>query len=341
MILQRQNKKLYQSLLGLALGASLLISGASSAIAQSWPDRPLSIVVPAGTGGTNDRAARLMARFISEELGQPVTVVNRPGGGNMLGHLYFNQQPADGYTLMRTTSMPYMTMNQLAQGADFEIDEFHPLNLSDFGVTVMATSNNSRFETVDQVLAEIRARPGRVTIGVQPTSTDMINFMVFLEKFGLTRNDVRIVTYDSGGPVRNGIVGGQFDIGMVGDQGMHALRGQFRPLLSFTEEAYDTWDAPHVVGFATKEGVTDYSPVLSGSIQGYFVHTKLMEAYPDRYARLVQVFDNISKNPEAIKAHNEQGLGIKWMGPDRSRVRMLLEHEALGVPEILEIVSPK
>ena len=87
-------------------------------------------------------------------------------------------------------------------------------------------------------------------------------------------------------------------------------------------------------------GVTDYPHVLSGSIRGYFVHTELKDAYPERYARIVEAFENISSNPEAIEAHVSQNLTIDWMGPDAGRAMMLREHASLARPEFLSIVQP-
>ena len=303
--------------------------------ALAFPDRPLTIVVPAGTGGTNDRAARLMANHLAEELGQPVQVVNRPGGGNLLGHVYFQQQPADGYTLVRTTAIPYMTINQIVQGADFVIEDFQPINITDIGTSILATSNDSPYETIFDLVEAIRENPGSISVGVQPTATDFINLTFFLEALGLTTDDVRVVTYDSGGPVRNGIIGGQFDVGAIGDQGMAPRQGEFRPLMSFAEERSPIWDAPTVLEVMEAEGVADYPRILSGSMQGYFLHTALMEAYPDRYERLVAAFEAISQKEAAIAEHEAQALGIEWLGPERSREMMLRAHAALDDPEIL------
>lgn len=319
--------------------ASAMVIGAHSVSADEFPDRPLTMVVPAGTGGTNDRAARLISRYLAEELGQPIQVVNRPGGGNMLGHVYFQQQPADGYTLMRTTAFPYMTINQLIQGADFEIEDFQPVNLSDIGTSIIATSNDSRFSSIDELIAEIRENPGTVSVGVQPTSTDMINMAIFLEALGVSRDDVRVVTYDSGGPVRNGIIGGQFDVGAIGDQGMQARRDEFRTLMVFSEEPSHVWDAPHVLEVAESEGI-EYPRVVSGHIQGYFVHTELMQAYPERYAKIVEAFQKVSENPDAIADHEGQDLGIDWVGPEASLELMMRGHNAINDPEFLELVRP-
>jgi putative tricarboxylic transport membrane protein len=319
--------------------AAALFAPAAAAVADSFPERPLTIVVPASTGGTNDRAARLMSSFLSEELGQPVQVVNRPGGGNMLGHMYFLQQPADGYTILRTTMAPFLTINQLVQGAELEIEQFHPVNITEIGTSLVATSNTSRFESMADVISALRAGDRTITVGVQPTATDYVNLSIFMEALGYTTDDVRIVTYDSGGPVRNGIIGEQFDIGVVGDQGMAALREEFRPLMTFSLERSPVWEVPSVVEVVTAAGVDEYPNILSGSIQGYLVHSELVEEFPDRYAAIVAAFERISNNPTAIEAHALQDLGLAWMGPEESGRLLEQQHAVISQPDVLGRLS--
>lgn len=333
---------IWRNLTGLtaaALGCAAMIAGPT--LAQDYPDQPITMVVPAGTGGSNDRAARLISGFLSEELGQPISVINRPGGGNLLGHIYFQQQPADGYTILRTTAIPYMTVNMLVQGAEFDITDFKPINLGDIDTSVIAVAEDSEFATIDELLAEIRNNPGTVSVGVQPTSADMINFRIFLEAVGLSEDDVRIVTFDSGGPVRNGIAGAQFDAGVIGERGLRPMAEQVNTLMVFAEEALDVWDAPAVRDVTAAEGVADYPNILSGSVRGYFVHGSLEKEYPARYQRLLEAFKAVSEDEDAIAAHNEQQITIDWYGPELSTEIMLREHENLTNPEYLNVLMPE
>lgn len=323
-----------------ALVSTIIMVAATATSAQEFPNKPLTIVVPADPGGSNDRAARLMSTFLAEELGQPVSIINRSGGGNLLGHVHFQQQPADGYTILRTTAIPFMTINQFVQGASFEIEDFQPINLSDIDTSVIAVSSGSRFETIDDLLAEIRTNPGTVSIGVQPTSADMINFMVFLEAIGLTEDDVRIVTYSGGGKVRNGIAGEQFDAGVIGERGLRVMDGQINTLMVFAAEPIDVWDAPTVLEVTNAEGITEYPNILSGSVRGYFVHASLKTEYPERYQRLVEAFEAISQDEEAIAAHINQKMTTDWFGPEVSFDIMMAAHENLKKPEFLGFFQP-
>lgn len=327
-------------LLSVIVSAAIMLS-ASLSIADDFPTKPLTIVVPAGVGGANDIAARLMGPFLSKEIGQPVVVVNRPGGGNLAGHIYFLRQPADGYTILRSSSYAYFTTNILLQKADFKIEDFQYINMSDFGTVIIGTSNNSRFKSIDDLIAEMRAQPGKVSVGLQPTQVDNISFQLFLEALGLPKDSVRIVTYDSGGQVRNGMAGGQFDVGVIGDQGMGPRKGTFRPLMTFSEERSQMWEVPTVLEVMKKQGVSDYPNVLPGSMQGFLVHSKLKQDYPERYARLVKAFENLYKNPEVIEAHKKMDRGTEWLGPERSQQLMLKAHNMLSNPELIQILKAK
>lgn len=88
-----------KSLLALSLGLTLV----GSAVAQSYPSRPITMVVPWGAGGGTDATARIVAALMEKEMGQPVNVVNRTGGNGVVGHSAIATAPADGYTIGMVT----------------------------------------------------------------------------------------------------------------------------------------------------------------------------------------------------------------------------------------------
>lgn len=88
----------------LALAAVLLSVPTQQASAQNFPDRPIRLVVPYGTGGITDIAARIVAPAMGDQLGQQVFVDNRPGGAGMIGFGATANAPADGYTLVLATT---------------------------------------------------------------------------------------------------------------------------------------------------------------------------------------------------------------------------------------------
>lgn len=280
---------------------------------EDFPSRPITIVVPFDTGGYNDRLARAFAPFLQEEIGQPVQIVNRGGAGALLGHTYFLQQPADGYTILGTSAAPYMPLNILVQGADFSLDDFHMINLPSRDYTLMATSAESDLESVEDVVQRLKEDPASLSIGVQPASADLVNLMLFLDSQGISREGLRLVTYDGGGPARNATAGNVVDVGFVGGEGFLPLRDQIRPLLIFDEEVRDDWEAPAVTEFVGPD-----AEYVAGSQRGWAVHASLLEEYPERYEILLNAIEAASKNPAAIEALETQQLATEWYGPEES-----------------------
>lgn len=282
--------------------------------AQSgYPDRPISVVVPFDTGGYNDRLARAFAPFLQEAIGQPLTIINRGGGGALLGHSYFMQQPDDGYTILCTSAAPYLPLNILIQDAPFKIEDFHMINLPSRDYTLMATSVESDVKDVKDVITRLKADAGSLSIGIQPASADLVNMMLFADANGIDRSGLRLVTYDGGGPARNATAGGVVDIGMVGGQGFIPLAGKVRPLLVFDDAARDGWTSPNV----TELNGAD-AQYVAGSQRGWGVHASFVEKHPDRYQTVLAAIESASKDEAAIASLKAQDLATDWVGPEAS-----------------------
>jgi hypothetical protein len=89
-----------RTFLHLAVGAAALPAMSRAAGAQAYPSRPVRLIAPVAPAGANDIVARLMGQWLSERLGQPFIIENRPGGGNNIGTEAVVRAPADGYTLL-------------------------------------------------------------------------------------------------------------------------------------------------------------------------------------------------------------------------------------------------
>jgi len=156
-------------LLWLLAGLAMAVPGA--AVAQNYPDRPIRLLVGYGAGGGTDLIARLAATHMSQELGQPVVVENKPGAGGNIATEQTARAGADGYTLLlaanTVTINPHLYRNI---GADIERDMR--------GVGVIATSPivlvagpASPFTTLDGLLAYAREHPGQVSYGTPGVGT--------------------------------------------------------------------------------------------------------------------------------------------------------------------------
>jgi len=315
----------------LKLGASGLAVAAIGAPAilraASYPERPINVVVPFNTGGYNDRLARAFAPFLQEALGQPLVIVNRGGAGALLGHSYFMQQPDDGYTILCTSAAPYIPLNILTQDAPFKLEDFHMINLPSRDYTLMATAADGDLKSVQDVITRLKADAGSLSIGIQPSSADLVNMMLFADANGIDRAGLRLVTYDGGGPTRNAAAGGVVDIGLVGGQGFLPLAEKITALCVFDDAKRDGWNCPAV----TEVNGAD-AQFVAGSQRGWAVHSSFVEKHADRYQTLLSAIESTTKDAKVVDSMKAAKLATDWFGPEisnkalRSTAKVMAEH---------------
>lgn len=314
-----------RSVLQMASAGGVVLATPSILRAQeAFPTRPINVVVPFDTGGYNDRLARAFAPFLQERLGQPLNVINRGGAGALLGHTFFLQQPADGYTILCTSAAPFIPLNILTQGASFSLEDFHMINLPSQDYTLMATSAESNIQSAEEVIERLKADPGSLSIGIQPASADLVNLSILMEANGINLDDLRIVTFDGGGPTRNATAGNVVDVGLVGGEGFLPLAQQIRPLIVFDAEQRDGWGGSLITDLLGAD-----ASFVNGSQRGWGVHRALLANHPDRYQTILNAVEDASKDPAVIASMEQQQLATTWYGPSRSNAQLLRTSEVM------------
>lgn len=144
-----------RSLIALSLGLTF----GHTALAQTYPSRPITMVVPWGAGGGTDATARIVAAMMEKEMGQPVNVVNRTGGNGVVGHSAIASAPADGYTLGMITVE--ISMMHWAGLTDLKPTNYTPLALMNIDPAAVTVRADSPYKTVNDLLAAIKANPGK------------------------------------------------------------------------------------------------------------------------------------------------------------------------------------
>ena len=144
-----------RSLIALSLGLTF----GHAAVAQTYPSRPITMVVPWGAGGGTDATARIVAAMMEKEMGQPVNVVNRTGGNGVVGHSAIASAPADGYTLGMITVE--ISMMHWAGLTDLKPTNYAPLALMNIDPAAVTVRADSPYKTVNDLLAAIKANPGK------------------------------------------------------------------------------------------------------------------------------------------------------------------------------------
>ena len=142
----------------LALTASVFALSANLAAAD-YPERPITLIVPWGAGGGTDATGRIVASLLQEELGVPVNVVNRTGGGGVVGHTAIANAKADGYTLGIITTEAGMLHWQ--GQTDLTYKDYTPLALYNADPAGLHVRADSPWRNAKDALAAIKAAPGK------------------------------------------------------------------------------------------------------------------------------------------------------------------------------------
>jgi tripartite-type tricarboxylate transporter receptor subunit TctC len=157
-----QRKSFFKTMLILSL-ATLLILGSWITQVQAqakYPTRPISFICPWGAGGGTDRVARMLAVLLEKDLGQPVTVVNRTGGGGAVGHTAGATAAADGYTM--TIITVEITMMHWMGLAKVTYKDFKPVALINFDPAGVNVRADAPWATLKDLLEYAKANPGKL-----------------------------------------------------------------------------------------------------------------------------------------------------------------------------------
>ena len=151
---------IYRALIGFIGMAMCLASWTQPAAAQGkFPNRPIQLICPWAAGGGTDRVARMVGILLEKELGQPVTVVNRTGGGGAVGHTAGATATPDGHTLTIVTvelaMMHWMGLTPITY------KEFTPVTLVNIDAAGVQVAANSEWKTLKQLLDYVKANPSK------------------------------------------------------------------------------------------------------------------------------------------------------------------------------------
>lgn len=187
---------------------ALVLSMSGTAWAQSFPEQPVTIVVPYTAGAVTDVVARYVAANLQEQWGQPVVVENRPGGGSMVGSAYVSQAEPDGYTLLVTTSA-YSTAPAILNDMPFDpVEGMQPVGLVGFIPMVFVAGPSTEGETLVEFLEEAGESPKfAATAGLGTTTHFTVEML--MQASGV---DMDVVHYGGGGEVVVALMGGHADI---------------------------------------------------------------------------------------------------------------------------------
>jgi tripartite-type tricarboxylate transporter receptor subunit TctC len=217
------------ALAGLALAASL--AAPLGAMAQGYPSKPITVIVPFAAGGTTDILARVIGQALNKELGQSVIVDNRAGAGGNIGAQLAAKAPADGYTLFMGTVGTHAINQSLYKKLGFDpVKDFAPLTRVAMVPNLLVAHPGKPYKTVKELIAYARANPGKVNFGSSGSGSSI---HLSGELFNaLAKVDMVHVPYKGSAPAVSDLIGGQIDIMFdnMPSAIQHVRAGKLRPL---------------------------------------------------------------------------------------------------------------
>lgn len=196
------------------LGAAVAIAAAGTiapALAE-YPNKPVTLVVPSGAGGSTDTAARIMAINIQEPLGQPVVVVNKKGASGSIGINYSLKQAPDGYVLMEGMIGGHVLYPATNLSAGYGPEKYAPIAMTQMNPNVLVVNSASPYKSLKDLIAGIKAAPGKLKFShVGAGSIHYFGAHLMMEEAGLEKNAAIGVPYKGGKNAMAALLRGEAD----------------------------------------------------------------------------------------------------------------------------------
>jgi len=188
--------------------ALALVLGLTEALAQSYPTKPIRLVVPFPPGGSLDVVARAIGQKLSEAWGQPVVIDNRPGAGGNIGADLVAKSPPDGYTILEGALSTHAVNVSLYSRMPYDpVRDFAPITLVAVTPNVLVVNPSLPVNSVKELIAYAKANPGKLSFGSGSNgSAGHLAGELFKIEAGV---DMTHVPYKGGAPAMQDLLAGQ------------------------------------------------------------------------------------------------------------------------------------
>ena len=232
-----------------------LFAGASDAPAQSFPTKPLRMIVPYSAGGPADTVGRLLSERLQQSLGQPVIVVMKDGAGTIIGTEYAARSTPDGYTLLLNTTA-IVTNALLYKKLPYDLQrDLEPLAMYYVQPNIVVVPPSSPFKSLKELIAYAKANPGKLRYG----SSGVGAITHLYHELLASRTGVKFthVPYKGVAPAIVDVLGGRIDFMFAGIaiSSPHIKAGRLRPLAISTKQRSAVF--PDIPAMA-EQGVADF-----------------------------------------------------------------------------------
>jgi tripartite-type tricarboxylate transporter receptor subunit TctC len=319
MAVEEENMKRKLSLL---LGAAL-VAFTLQAFPQSWPAKPVRVIIPYPPGGGAEAAARFLANHFTQAFGQSFVIDNRPGGNTVIGAEAAAKAPADGYTLFITGGST-MSVQPLVFGSKLPYDplgDFAPVTQVSHFPFFLFVPASIKVNTLAELVAYVKARPGQVSYASNGTGLlSHLGMEVLKQATGM---DLLHVPYKGFGPALPDLLSGRVSAMMadIAPVRSHLQAGTLKALAATSKERSAFLpDAPTVAEL----GVRDYE------IDVWFGLFAPAKTPADILAKLNAEARKYLNSPEAKEAYGKVGHEPLYSSPEAVRARITAEQKAFA-----------
>jgi tripartite-type tricarboxylate transporter receptor subunit TctC len=189
---------------------ALVCAGTTAALADTWPSKPVTLLVPFPPGGSTDMIARTLAPKLQEKLGGSFVVANQAGAGGTVGAAAAKRAAPDGYTVFVSSLGPLVIGPHLVKGVAYDaLKDFDYLTVAVQAPNVLTVPAASPHKSLADVLAFLKANPGRMSFASAGNGTsDHLTAELFWQE---TKTTGLHIPYKGGAPAMSDLLGGQVD----------------------------------------------------------------------------------------------------------------------------------
>jgi tripartite-type tricarboxylate transporter receptor subunit TctC len=303
-----------------AVVASLLF--ASAVFAQSYPSRPVKVIVPWPPGQATDIAARVVAEKLQSALGQPFVVENRPGAGGSIGSDVVAKAAPDGYTVLAASAGPISIMPHLQKTPYDPQKDFAPVSLIALVPFVLVTHPSFPASDLKGFIANVRANPGKYSFSSSGTAASA--YMITALFNSMAQLDAQHVPYKGSAPALTDLVGGQitYTIETVAATIGHVKSGRLKAYgVSFAQRASAMPDVPTIA---------EAAPLPGYDIGAWIGYTAPAGTPREALNRLAAEMQKIAQAPDIKERYLTLGLDPISSTPDEMATFMRQQQERYG-----------